>query len=143
MSLHPTTSNFRKGAIAFTTAATLGLAALFPAHGQTVGVGTPSTPSFTTDQCRLISAVTAEVFRFRGAPTLSAQFRQSMVNFIAPNGSLTCDGPREIITPTENDVSAFNTIRTILLAPPRRISLEQAGLRSVPRPTTVGSLIAN
>jgi hypothetical protein len=119
MSLSP--SVFRRAAIGIATAA------IFAGSSARAG-------DFTHDQCRLISAVAADVMKALGPSSLSVEFRQSLIKFIVPNGKqLTCDGTKEIVTPTGADIDAFNTMRVILLAPPSRISLEQAGLRSVPR----------
>jgi hypothetical protein len=59
--------------------------------------------------------------------TVSAEFKQSFRDFLGPN--LSCDGPRDIHTPTGPDIDAFNTIRSQLLA--GKISLRDAGLRAV------------
>jgi hypothetical protein len=119
MSLSP--SAFRRAAIGIAAAA-----AIFANSAARAG-------DFTHDQCRLISTVAADVMKGLGSNTLSVDFRQSLIRFIVPNGKLTCDGPKEIVTPTGADIDAFNTIKDVLYAPPQRISLEQAGLRSVPR----------
>src|SRR5262245_56912839 len=110
---------------AMTGAVMLGAASL-PSGGAQAG-------DFTHDQCRLIAAVATDVMKALGPTTLSVDFRQSLVRFVAPQGKFTCDGPKDILTPTGPDVDAFNTIKDVLFAPPRRISLEQAGLRSVPK----------
>ena len=90
---------------------------------------------FSAEQCKLIATVSGEVVKTVGVQKLSEDFRKSIANFIMPevNGkrTMTCEGPKNIFTPTGNDVDAFNTIREILLSPPRQISLQKAGLRSV------------
>jgi hypothetical protein len=45
--------------------------------------------------------------------------------------SLTCDGSPTILTKGVEEIAAFNTIRTLLLAAPAKISLQSAGLKSV------------
>lgn len=120
----PGTSFFRKGAIALTTAA-----AVFAGTSAHAG-------DFTSDQCRMIAAVAGDVMKAVGASKLSIEFRTSLIDFIMPNvdgngRKMTCDGNKRITTSTADDVAAFLTMREILLAPPSKISLEKAGLRSV------------
>lgn len=110
----------RRGAIALAAGA-----ALF-------GANAAQAASFTDKECRIISAVARDVVRTLGKEKLSSQFRESLINFMAPDGkTLTCDGPTQIRTPTGPDVDAFNTIRTILLAGDNPISLQKRGLVSV------------
>lgn len=82
---------------------------------------------FTPEQCKVIAAVAVDVLKALGPETLSGEFKQSFRNFLGP--SLTCDGPRDILTPTGPDIDAFNTIRSLLLR--GDISLREAGLRAV------------
>jgi len=110
-------SSFRTGAIALTAAA-----AMFAGTSAYAG-------DFTQDECRLISSVGTGTARAIGPEKLSQEFKSSFRSFLGPN--LTCDGPKDILTPTGIDIDTFNTIKDILYAPPRGISLEKAGLRSV------------
>lgn len=79
--------SFRRGAIALSTAAAL-LGSSAAAHAG----------SFSHEDCRLISSVITDVAKTVGARRLSLEFRQSLMSFIAPEGKLTCDGPKDIIT---------------------------------------------
>jgi hypothetical protein len=110
-------SPLRKSAIALTT-----VAAMFAGAAAHAG-------DFTPEQCRSISAVGISVAKAVGPSTLSTEFKQSFRNFLGPD--LTCDGPKDILTATPDDVAAFNTIKQVLFAPPAKISLTSAGLRSV------------
>jgi hypothetical protein len=84
---------------------------------------------FTKEECAGVMAVALEVVKAAGKDTLSVEFRQSFRNWLGPN--VTCDGPKDILTPTDRDIAAYNTIRTGLLLASKPISLEKAGLRSV------------
>jgi hypothetical protein len=54
--------------------------------------------------------------------------------------TLTCDGPRDIVTPTDNDVDTFNTIRGNLLVREHPIDLWAHKIRSVAGPVASASL---
>jgi hypothetical protein len=86
-------------------------------------------PALTAAQCKTVAMTAVEVIRDLGPEKMSAQFKQSLRDFLGTE--LKCDGPRDILTPTIADVAAFNTMREILLSPPRIISLQKAGLRSI------------
>jgi hypothetical protein len=92
-----------------------------------VATGSAAAAPFTPEQCRIISAVAVDVLKAIGPDTVSPEFKQSFRDFLGPR--LTCDGPKQIRTPTVADIAAFNTIRSQLLA--GDISLQAAGLRSV------------
>jgi hypothetical protein len=92
-------------------------------------VGHAAPAPFTPEQCRIVAATVADVVRAIGANTLSVEFRTSLRDFIMTDGQMTCRGPGTILTPTTNDIAAFNTIRSQLLA--SDISLQKAGLRSI------------
>lgn len=111
----------RRGAFALATIAAMA-----------ASTGVQAAGSFTEHECKVISLVTRDVVKAVGVDTLSTDFRRSLASFMAPDGNkLTCDGPTRITTPTGPDVDAFNTIRTILLAGPNPISLQNRGLVSV------------
>ncbi len=84
---------------------------------------------FTPEECRVVAGIGGQVVRALGKETLSADFRQSFVNFLGPN--IACDGPTNIVTRTGPDIDAFNTIRIMLLQTNRPISLQDRGIRSV------------
>jgi hypothetical protein len=88
--------------------------------------------SFTDNECKVIYVTGRDVVQAVGTNTLSTEFRRSLFNFLAPDGkNITCTGPTQIRTPTDHDVAAFNTIRSILLQGPSPISLQERGLVSV------------
>lgn len=87
-------------------------------------------PRLTAEQCRIVSAIAVKVVKAVGPDTLSPEFRQSFRDWLGPE--IACDGPKEIRTPTPEDVAAFNTIRGTLLQGPAPISLSQMGVRAVP-----------
>jgi hypothetical protein len=103
--------------------------------GLGIAVTSPTTAfsaSLTTDECKVVAAVAGKVVKAIGRDTLSLEFRQSFRNWLG--AELTCDGPTDILTPTVNDVAAFNTIRTVLVAGDHPLSLQDAGLRAVVDP---------
>lgn len=87
-------------------------------------------PSLTRAECRVVSAIAVKVIKAVGRDTLSLEFRQSFRNWLGAD--LTCDGPREIATPTGADIDAYNTIRTVLASGPDPIDLQAIGLKAVP-----------
>lgn len=87
-------------------------------------------PPLTQAECRIVSAIAVEVIKAVGRDTLSVEFRQSFRNWLGAD--LTCDGPREIATPTTNDIAAYNTIRTVLASGEDPIDLQAIGLKAVP-----------
>jgi hypothetical protein len=93
--------------------------------------GSASAAPFSAEQCKVIAATISQVLATLGAGTLSVEFRTSLRDFVVTDGKLTCAGSKEILTPTTQDIAAFNTIRTILLGGPNPISLQEAGVRSV------------
>lgn len=98
----------------------------------TAAPGPAQAAAFTDQECKVISLVTRDVVNAVGKDKLSAEFRKSLVNFMAPDGKrLTCSGPTNIATPTGPDSDAYNTIRGILLEGPNPISLQERGLVSV------------
>jgi hypothetical protein len=108
--------------------------ALGHAFGTVIVAGIVSTTAgpataapFTPEQCKIISAVAVDVLKAIGPDTVSAEFKQSFRDFLG--SGLTCNGPKEIETPTANDIGAFNTIRSVLLN--AGISLQEGGLRAV------------
>jgi hypothetical protein len=109
--------------------ANIGINTVIAATLVSATAGSAAAAPFTLDQCRIVSATVAEVVRSLGADTLSVEFRTSLRDFIMTDGHMTCGGPRLIRTPTTNDIAAFNTIRSQLLA--SNISLQAAGLQSV------------
>jgi hypothetical protein len=118
----------RRGAFSLAT-----IASLFAANGATAA-------DFTPQECKIVYETSRMVVQALRKDTLSLKFRQSLVNFMGPD--TRCNGPKNILTPTVNDVAAFNTIRGLLLSPPARISLQERGLRSVD-PASVVSLKLN
>lgn len=101
-------------------------AAALAAVGMT---GQAKAGDFTHDQCRAIAAVASDVVKTIGKEKLSVEFRQSFINFLG--AKLTCDGPKDILTPTGEDIDTFNTIMTFLEGGSKPIYLQRAGLRSV------------
>jgi hypothetical protein len=96
---------------------------------------------FTHDECRNISTATTIMFTRVGANNLSVEFRQSMINFIMPNGQTSCTGPRQITWRTHEDGATFNSIRGLLLTPALNyLSLERAGVSLAPTPVASLSL---
>jgi hypothetical protein len=93
--------------------------------------GPANAAPFTPEQCKIIASAISEVLGAVGPDTLSVEFRTSLRNFVVTDGNLTCEGSRDILTPTTKDIAAFNTIRTILLGGPHPISLQDAGVRSI------------
>jgi hypothetical protein len=96
-----------------------------------VATGSAAAAPFTPDQCKVVAAAISEVLRTLGPDTLSVDFRTSLRDFVVTDGKLTCEGSRDILTPTAKDIAAFNTIRTILLGGLHPISLQEAGVRSI------------
>jgi hypothetical protein len=125
-------SSFRKKATAVAAATAMMGAASFATDAQA--------GDFTHEQCKIIAGITTDTMNAIGTNKLSPEFRGSIVKFIAPEGQLTCDGPKDILTPRGKDVDAFVVIRAVLLsrAGGGSISLEKAGLRSVD-PATLAS----
>ena len=100
----------------------------------TASTSTPQSAEkpFTKEECKAILAVASRIVAGNGAETISADFRQSFMNWV---GNLTCDGPRDIIIRTGRDSDVFTTIRDALDGSSARIDLmKRAGLR-VSRPT--------
>lgn len=85
---------------------------------------------FTKEECKGITGVAIEVFKAMDGSTLSEQFRSSFKNWIRPP-EFTCDGPKNIYTPTDRDIAAFNAIRAALEGGSQPIFLTKVGLRSV------------
>ena len=83
-------------------------------------------------ECAIIAAVAVKTLRAIGAETLSPEFKQSFRDWLGPD--LRCDGPRDIATPTVDDVAIFNTIAGVLLQGDDPISLRKFGVRAVVRP---------
>lgn len=107
-------------------------AAAIVAAGVLFGANAAQAGSFTELECKTVSGVAREVVKAVGKDTLSMDFRRSLLSFIAPDGKQsTCTGPLKIATPTGADIDAFNTIRGLLLAGPKPISLQERGLQSV------------
>lgn len=96
-----------------------------------------NTPQFTELQCKTIATTTTTIFDAT-AHRLSVDFRQSVINFIIPDGkTVTCTGPRQIVWRTRDDWAAFHNIRVQLLRAPSHLSLE--GIVEL-APTPVASL---
>ena len=96
-------TSFRKAS----KAATIAGVALFSA-----GYGTSAIAAdFTEAQCRDIAAVAGTVVRTVGKENLSVEFRQSFRDFLG--AKLTCDGPKNLSTPTDKDLAALLTIEDI------------------------------
>lgn len=110
-------STFRKTALGLTAAA-----AMFAGTAAHAG-------DFSAEDCKFIAHVGVTAAKVAGPEKLSVEFKTSFRNYLGAN--LTCDGPKNILTPTGEDVATFNTIRQVLLAPPRSISLEKAGVRAI------------
>jgi hypothetical protein len=100
---------------------------------------------FTQDECRHIATTTTIMFNRMGANNLSAEFRQSMIDFIMHGGHATCAGPRQISWRTNRDKATFATIASLLETPVTtletpvpRVFLIRAGVDLAP--IAVGSL---
>lgn len=116
----------RRGAFALVTAA-----ALF-------GANAAQAAQFTEHECRLISVTTREVVKALGVDTLSVEFRRSLAGFMAPDGkTLTCAGPTQIVTPTEQDIAAFNTIGGLLPFDIQARGVRQVAQLSSPAPASL------
>lgn len=122
-------SSLRRGSVG----ATFAFAAL-----ASLVTGAAKASDFSEQDCTKIVGVTTSVAKELGPQTLSAEFKRSMREFLKPNGTADCSGPRDILTPTVVDVAAFNTMRTLLLAGSHPVSLQKAGLRSVDPATLAG-----
>jgi hypothetical protein len=110
-------STFRKGALALTAAA-----AMFAGTSAHAG-------DFTSEQCKIISHISVDAAKAIGPEKLSKEFKTSWRGFLGAN--LTCDGPKDIFTPTVDDIAFFNSVKEVLYAPPLKLNLDKAGLRSV------------
>lgn len=121
--------SFRKAAFgsAFALAA---LSASFPGNAQASDI--------SQRDCANITETALRVVKTLGPQTLSTEFKRSLHAFLITDNKNECSGSRDILTPNVNDVAAFNTIRTFLLAGSRPISLQKLGLRSVD-PATLAS----
>lgn len=86
--------------------------------------------SFDHQTCKGIAGVIVGVYDDLGSrQKTSAAFQESIRRWLnVPN--FTCDGPKDIHTPTGEDVATFNTIKQVLYAS-TNISLTAAGLRSI------------
>jgi hypothetical protein len=93
-----------------------------------------SASALSYEQCRTIAAITSQVVKTAGKDRLSSAFRNSMIQYVAPDGKIACTGSKEIQTPHGPDIDAFNTIRGLLLTD--GISLEKGGLRAVATPAS-------
>lgn len=107
----------------------LSLAASFVATAALIASARAS--DFTQGECKTIALTAAEVVRVTGREKLSADFRQSFINWLGKE--LTCDGPKNIAISTHQDSVTYRTIRGMLLSGSKPISLEKAGLRAVVR----------
>lgn len=127
------TNNFagklRRGGIAVAAATAMAASTLFGVNAAQASEAS----KFTDHECKVIYLTTKEVVKVLGVETLSKDFRQSIANFMVPDGkTLTCTGPTDIATPRGDDVDAFNTIQDILAASKDNpILLQDRGIRSV------------
>lgn len=98
-----------------------------------LSAATPAQASdFTQTECGTIVGIATKVAGTIGPQKLSPEFKRSMVAFVSPPGRPgSCTGPKDISTPSVEDVAAFNTMQDFLEAGTHPINLKKAGLRSV------------
>ncbi len=95
--------SFRKGAIALTTAATIGASMMFPQTGF----------ALTSKDCKGLAGLFTEYTRAQPKGTFSADYINSVVKYIIPDGKTPdCSGPSTIAISTMSDFAGWTDIET-------------------------------